>query len=479
MESVGDTRRRWLALAVVLLSFGMTVIDASVANVALPDIQRDLGFSPEAVTWVLNAYLVAYGALLLVAGRLGDLIGRKRVFLLGTLVFALASLAAGLASDQLVLIVARFAQGVGGAFAAAAVLAIIVAEFPAPEDRAKAMSMYMMAAVSGGSIGLLLGGVLTQAVNWHWIFIINLPIAAVTLVAGRRLIADDHALGGGEGVDVPGATVVTAALLVLVYAIVQAPEHGWGSGRTLGLLAVVLVGLIAFTAIERRVAHPILPGRILRPQLLAMSAVRGSVMLAMFGTFLMGTLYLQDVRGLGAIETGLAFLPMSVVVAICSLGATRRLISHVGPGAVIVGGLLMVVAGLLLLTRTTPDTSFAPLILVAFLLFGLGTGNAFTAVLILAVDGVPREDAGLATGILNVSAQVATAVGLAVLGTLSATRTDTLRRHGAAEPDALTGGYHLVYLVCAGVLVVGVLIALMAMRRARSAVARAVEPASA
>jgi EmrB/QacA subfamily drug resistance transporter len=485
MSSVNDDRRRWLALAVVLLAFLMTVLDATVVNVALPEIQSDLGFHAQDVTWVINAYLIAYGALLLVAGRLGDLIGRKRVFMIGVVVFALSSAAAGFADGAVLLVAARFVQGIGGALAAAAVLAIVVAEFPEPADRARAMSAYMFVGVSGGSIGLLAGGLLTEAASWHWIFFINLPLAVVALAFGRLLIADDHgSRATGESVDIAGATLITAALLVAVYAIVQAPDHGWGSARTLGLFALVAVGLAAFVALERRLANPIIPPHILRvPSLLEMSAVRAITMTAMYGTFLFGVLYLQDVHGYGPVAAGAAFLPMTVTVAACSLGITRRLMAWLGTGRLLVGGLLFVIAGLGLLISAGASTPYFPTVFIAFLCFGLGMGNSFVPVLTLAMADVRREDAGLASGIVNVAGQVSAAVALAVLGTVAASRTDTLRASGHSAADALTGGYHLAYVVSIGAVVVGIVVALVALvragRRTRAAAAAAAEIVSA
>jgi EmrB/QacA subfamily drug resistance transporter len=480
MSSATDDRRRWLALAVVLLAFLMTVLDATVVNVALPEIQSDLGFKAQDVTWVINAYLIAYGALLLVAGRLGDLIGRRRVFLIGVVVFALASAACGFAEGAVLLVAARFVQGIGGALAAAAVLAIVVAEFPAPADRARAMSAYMFVGVSGGSIGLLAGGLLTEAASWHWIFFINLPIAVLALALGRVLIPADHVEGTGESIDIAGATLITGALLVAVYAIVQAPDHGWGSARSLELFGLVVVLIVAFVALERRLTNPIVPPRILRvPSLIEMSVVRAITMTAMYSLFLFGVLFLQDVRGYGPVAAGAGFLPMTVTVALCSLGITRRLISWLGAGRVLIGGLVLMSVGLAVLSTAGVDTPYFPTVFVAFLLVGLGAGNSFVPVLTLAMADVPREDAGLASGIVNVSGQVSAAVALAVLGTIAASRTDTLRGHGDSMAQALTGGYHLAYAVAIGCVLIGIVFAIAALRRRRVSEALEAETAAA
>jgi EmrB/QacA subfamily drug resistance transporter len=465
MLSLTEDRRRWVALGVVLLAFLMTVLDATVVNVALPQIGSDLGFSQAHLTWVVNAYLVSYGAFLLVAGRLGDLIGHRRVFLVGVAAFAVASLAAGLAQDGTVLVLARFAQGIAGALAAAAVLAILVAEFTEPAARARAMSLYILVGVSGGSLGLLAGGLLTDALSWHWIFFINLPIAVVALVLGRALIEDTSAPGAGGRVDVLGAVLITTALMVAVYAIVQAADHGWASARTLGLGGVALALLGAFAALEARLAEPILPPRILRLRsLMNMSVVRAITFTGMYSAFFFGALYLQRVLGYDALHTGLGFLPMTLTVATLSTGITTGLVARFGARQVLLFGLTSMIAGLLLLSRLDAGASYVPGPLLAFFLLGLGAGTSFAPVLTIAMAEVPRRDAGLASGIINVSGQVAAALGLAVLGTISTSHAHALARAGDSGAAALTGGYHLAFVIAAGCLAVGILVALVALR---------------
>jgi EmrB/QacA subfamily drug resistance transporter len=464
MSLVTDERRRWFALGAVLLAFLMTILDATIVNVALPQIQSDLNFDAAGVTWVINAYLISYGAFLLVSGRLGDLIGRRRVFLLGTTLFALASAAAGASQSSGLLVVARFIQGIGGAMAAAAVLAIVVAEFPDATDRAKAMSAYIAVGVGGGSLGLLAGGVLTDIASWHWIFFVNLPIAAITLVSGSLLLEKDSATGMDQGVDFGGATLITGAMLLLVYTIVQAPDHGWGSGRTIGLFALTALLLAAFVALERRIAHPIVPARILRvPALLAMSAVRATSYITLYSVFLFGVLYLQNVLGFNPIKAGVGFLPLTLTIMACSLVLHRRLASWLGRAPVFLGGLSLIVVGLVLLMTAGAETSYFPTVFLAFLAFGFGAGNAFVPMLNLAMAEVPREDAGLASGIVNVSGQIAAAIGLAVLGTIAATRTATLRANGENARDALTGGYHTAYAVAIGFAAIAIAIAALAL----------------
>jgi len=444
----------------------MNVLDTTIVNVALPSIQRDLHFSQGNLTWVINAFLITYGSFLLLAGRLGDLVGRKRVFLAGVALFTVASAACGLAPSGGFLIGARFVQGVGAALSASVILAIIVTEFPEPADRARAMSAYVFVAVAGGSLGLLLGGVLTQAVSWHWIFFVNAPIGLATLLAGRRLVRSDSGQGLGAGVDWFGSALVTIALMAAVYAIVEASAHGWGSSAVLVPGAVAVALLSAFFALESRLANPILPLRILRLRgLMGSSAVRGLVVTGMYSTFFLGTLYLEHVRGYGALQTGLAFLPWTVTVGVLSLGVTARLIARFGPMRVLVAGLLIVAAGLGLLTSTGTHTSFFPTIFVAYFLVGLGIGSSFMPLLAVAMADVPNADAGLASGIVNVSQQVFGALGLAVLGTIATSRTKALAAGGHSPVTALIGGYHLAFAIGAICVLAGIALAIVVLRR--------------
>jgi EmrB/QacA subfamily drug resistance transporter len=461
-------RRRWLMLGVVLLAYAMTVLDATVVNVALPAIQSDLHFSPSGLTWVINAYLITFGAFLLVAGRLGDLIGRRRAFLYGVTGFAAASALCGLATSPGLLVAARLLQGVGGALAAATVLAIIVAEFSEPAQRARAMSLYVLVAVSGGSLGLLVGGLVADALSWHWIFFINIPIAVVALALGRSLLTRDTGLGLSEGVDSFGAVLVTAAMMVGVYGIVGAADHGWGSLRTLGLIAVAIAMLAGFVAWESRVKNPILPLRLLRLRsLIDASVVRSFVAVGMYTAFFFGTLYLQNVLGFGPVATGFAFLPMTLTVAALSSGIVAALVRRFGPRPLLFFGLTSMVAGLLLLGAQSADAAYAPQTLVALMLMGLGAGTSMIPLLTLAMAEVPRADAGIASGIVNVTMQVAAALGLAVLGTLSADHAQSLRAAGHSATDALLSGYHLAIYVAAGTVVVGIVLAAVQLRPRR------------
>jgi EmrB/QacA subfamily drug resistance transporter len=462
---LAQTRRRWIALGVVCLAMLMNTLDGSVVNVALPAIQRDLGFSQSNLSWVVNAYLITFGSFLLLSGRLGDLIGRKRVFLGGVLLFTLASVVCGLAQDQLVLIAARFVQGLGGAISSSVIIALIITEFPEPGERARAMSAYIFTAVGGGSLGLLVGGILTQTVNWHWIFFINIPIGVITFVAGSILLEESEGVGLDRHVDWLGSILVTGALMVGIYAIVKATEYGWGSAHTLGLGAVAIALLVVFVVLESRIANPIMPLRVFRiPGLAGSSAVRGFLSAGMWAVFFLGALYLERVRGFGAFETGLAFMPMTLAVAVLSTGVTARLLARFGAMRVMIPGLVLVAAALLLLVSAGPHAGYFPRVAVAFLLFGIGAGTAFIPLLSIAMAKVPREDAGIASGIVNVSMQISAAIGLALLATISTDRAQTLTSRGDSLPAALTGGYHLAFLAAAGCVLIGIVLALVLLR---------------
>jgi EmrB/QacA subfamily drug resistance transporter len=461
---------------VVCLAQLMIVLDTTIVNVALPSIQHDLHFSQGDLTWVINAFLVTFGSLLLLAGRLGDLVGRKRVFMLGVAIFTLASALCGAAWSEGVLIAARFLQGAGAALQASVILAIIVTEFPEPAERARAMSAYVFTAVAGGSLGLLLGGILTQALDWHWIFFVNLPIGLATLAAGRALIPADGA-SSGSGVaasprgriDWLGSALVTVALMAAVYAIVSATGHGWGSHQVLvpAAAAVVLAG--AFLLLEARIENPIMPLRILQLRgLVSSSVVRGFLVTGMYSTFFLGTLYLEHVRHFTAIQTGLAWLPWTLTVAALSLGITARLVARLGQMRVLVAGMAAVSAGLVLIHGAGAHTGFFPTLFLAFFAIGLGIGMAFMPLLQIAMADVPAADAGLGSGIVNVSQQIAGALGLAVLDTIATNRSRALLRTGHSAVSAQIGGDHLAYAVGAGSVIIGLVLALVLLRQHRA-----------
>jgi EmrB/QacA subfamily drug resistance transporter len=465
----GDGRSRWVALVVLCVGVLMIVLDVTVVNVALPSIQEDLGFSQSSLAWVVNAYLIAFGGLLLLAGRLGDLISRRGVFLAGLAVFTAASLACGAAQSQAALVAARFVQGVGGAMTSAVVLGMIVTLFPQPRDQAKAIGVYAFVASAGGSIGLLAGGVITQAVNWHWIFFVNLPIGVATAVLAVRVLDHDRGAGFGRGADVAGAALVTSALMLLVYTIVEpAAQDGWGAGRTLAFAAASLALLAAFVAREATAAAPLIPLRVLRSRtVVGANVVQVLLVAGMFGVFFLGALYLERVLHYDALQIGLAFLPTTLLMGTLSVRYTERLITRFGAHRALLSGSPLIAAALVLLARAPVDGAYVTDILPSMVLLGTGAGLAFPSLMTLAMSGATPADAGLASGLVNTTAQVGGALGLAVLATLASTRADARVADGASAAAALTDGYHLAFLVAAGLVVAGIGVAFALLRPRR------------
>jgi len=462
-------RRRWVALAVLCVGMLMIVLDATVVNVALPAIQNDLGFTESSLAWVVNAYLIAFGGLLLLAGRAGDLVSRRGVFLAGVAVFTGASLVCGLAQHQAVLIAARFVQGVGGAMTSAVILGMIVTMFPEPRERAKAIGFYTFVASAGGSVGLLAGGVLTQSINWHWIFFINVPIGIATAVAARRVLDKDRGTGFRHGADIPGAVLITAALMLGVYSIIT-PRGLW-----LGAVAVVL--FVAFLVREATARTPLVPLRIFKSRTVtAANAVQALSVAGMFGMFFIGVLYLQQIRHYDALSTGLAFLPMTVVMGTLSLRFTEKLISRFGPRRLVLPGLLLVAAGLALFARVPVHGAYLTDVFPPSLLIGTGVGIAFPALATLAMSDATEADAGLASGLINTTAQVGAALGLAVLATVSAIRHASSVQAGAPEAVAALDGYRLALLVAAALVLVAAVVTAVALRAPRPAPAVTPEP---
>ncbi|MGH2841115.1 MAG: MFS transporter, partial [Solirubrobacteraceae bacterium] len=469
---------RWLALVVLCVGMLMIILDSTIVNVALPSIQDDLGFSQSGLAWVVNAYLIAFGGLLLLAGRIGDLTGSRRVFLVGLAVFTAASLVCGLAQSQEVLIGARFIQGVGGALTSAVILGMIVTMFPEPREQAKAIGIYAFVASAGASIGLLAGGVLTQWINWHWIFFVNLPIGIGTAVFALRLVDGGKGIGLAQGKDVLGAILVTAALMLGVYTILEAGDQGWASAHTLGFGAGSLALLAAFTRREATTPHPLMPLRIFRSRNVSGANVVQMFMVAgLFGMFFLGVLYLQRLLGYDAIETGLAFLPVAVIIGALSLGVSAKLNLRFGAKATLVPGLVLVAAGLALFTQAPLNADYVTEVLPVMLLIGTGAGLVFPSVTTLAMSGATPSDAGLAGGLLNTSLQVGGALGLSVLAALSTTRTDSLRAEGESAADALLGGYHFAFTISAALVVGAIVVALAVLRSERAAAAAAAEEA--
>ncbi len=453
-------RRRWIALIVVCLAMLMNALDGSIVNVALPSIQKELHFSQANLTWVIDAYLITFGSFLLLAGRLGDLVGRKKVFLVGLGVFTASSAVCGFATSQAMLIVGRFIQGAGGALSASVILAIIITEFPKTEERAKAMSAYIFVAVGGGAVGLVLGGIISQSVNWHWIFFINLPIGVITFVLGRALIEENVGLGVRDGVDVAGSLLVTVALMVGIYAVITATQYGWLSTHTLGFLGLMIAMLAVFLVVESKAKKPMVPLRILKLRtLMSTSVIRGFLATGMFATFFLGALDLEHVAHFDPLKTGLGFLPVTIMVAGLSTGITAKLVSRFGPMRVLIPGLISMILGLLILAADGVHAGYWTNILPAYLLIGYGAGTAFVPLLTIAMEDVPKDDAGLGSGIVNVSQQMAAAVGLAVLGTLATNKSNSLIAAGHNVTSALSSGYRLAFLVGAGCVLVGLILA--------------------
>jgi EmrB/QacA subfamily drug resistance transporter len=454
-----------MALYVLCVGMLMIVLDATIVNVALPTIQEDLGFSQNDLAWVVNAYLIAFGGLLLLSGRIGDLIGQRRIFLIGLAVFTGASLLCALAESQGLLIGARFVQGVGGALTSAVILGMVVTMFPEPREQAKAIGIYTFVAVAGGSIGLLLGGVLTQTLNWHWIFFVNLPIGLATALFAIRLVPDREGIGLTAGADLPGAALLTGGLMLGVYTILGVAEEGWGSTQTLALGAVAIGLLVAFVARQARVANPLMPLRLFRsPNVAGANVVQALLVVGMFGMFFLGALYMQRILGYDALQVGLAYLPLTLVMATMSFRFTGQLNLRFGPQATLVPAMVFVVAGLLLLARTPVDASYAIDLLPAMILIGLGAGLGFPSLMTLAMSGATASDSGLASGLVNTSVQVGGAVGLAVLATLATNRTEGLLADGESAASALNSGYHLAYLIGAGLVLVAIAIAVSVLR---------------
>jgi len=468
MNTIDSDRTRWLALYVLCAGMLMIVLDATIVNVALPSIQDDLDFSQSNLAWVINAYMIPFGGLLLLAGRMGDLLGQRRVFLFGLTIFTAASLVCAASQNQEMLIGARFIQGVGGALSSAVILGMIVTMFPERGAQAKAIGVYGFVASAGGSIGLLLGGVLTDAISWHWIFFINLPIGIAVAYLAKRLVANPEGIGLSAGADYPGAALITSSLMLGVFTILRIESWGWDDTRIFILSAISLALLALFIHRQATIANPLMPLRLFRSRNVAGSNVLQALLVAgMFGMFFLGALYLQRVLGYSPLEVGLAFLPTTVLMGALSLGLSEKLIMRFGPRNTLIPGVSLVVIALLLFARTPVDGNYVTDLLPPFLLIAIGVGTSFPSIMTLAMSGATPEDAGLASGLVNTSMQVGGAVGLAVLATVSAERTKSLEAGGEAVKAALNGGYHVAYLIGAGLAATAVAIAVFVLRAPR------------
>ncbi len=468
-STLDSCRTRWLALIVLCLGELMIVLDTTIVNVALPSIRQDLAFTETSLVWVVNAYMVTYGGFLLLGGRLGDLFGQRRVFLLGITLFTLASFACGLAGSQGLLVVARAVQGLGGAVVSAIALSLIMNLFSEPADRAKAMGIFGFVCAGGGSIGVLLGGLLTSALSWHWIFLVNIPIGAAVYALSVALLEESRAPAAAR-LDVGGAVTVTASLMLAVYAVVNGNEAGWTSTQTLALLGAAAVLLALFLAIEARVRDPLMPLRLFRLRSVATANVVGILWsAAMFAWFFVSALYLQLVLGYSAMQVGLAFLPANLIMAAFSLGISARMVMRFGIRVPLAAGLALTAAGLALFALSPADGSFALHVLPGMTLLGIGCGMAMNPVLLAAMSDVAPSESGLASGVVNTSFMMGGALGLAVLASLAAARTDKLVALGADSLAALNGGYHVAFALGAVFAAAAALLSALLLRAGRQA----------
>ncbi|WP_155358841.1 MFS transporter [Acrocarpospora macrocephala] len=467
-------RSRWPALAVLSATMLMTVVDGSIVTVALPAIQRDLGFSPAGLSWTVNAYLIAFGGLLLLAGRLGDLIGRKAMFLAGNAVFTAASVLAGAATGPGMLIAARFLQGVGSAMASAVVLGILVTLFTETRERAMAIGVFSSTGAAGASIGQVLGGVLTDALNWHWIFFINLPIGLATIALAIKALPRERGIGLAAGADVTGAVLVTSGLMLGIYTVVKIEQYGWLAAHTLGLGALALALLAAFIARQATATTPLMPLRILRPRnVWGANLAQILTLSAMFAFQIIVALYMQKVLGYGALDTGLAMLPAAAAIGGVSLFVSARLNTRFGARAVLLAGLALLLGAMGWLTRVPVNAAYVTDLLPVMLLIA-GGGLVLPALTTLGMSGAKADDAGLASGLFNTTQQIGMAAGVAVLSTLAASRTAGLLSGGASEAAALTGGYRLAFTIAAALLVAALTVTFLVLRQPEPHSAQAV-----
>src|SRR5438874_3002192 len=443
-----DGNRRWIALYVLCLASLMIVLDMTIVNVALPSIKDDLGFSETSLAWVVNAYLLTYGGCLLLGGRLGDLLGHRRLFLIGIILFTLASLACGISTAKGFLVGARAVQGIGGAVASAVSLSLMMTLFTEAGERAKAMGIFGFVAAGGGSIGVVLGGVLTDFLNWHWIFLVNVPIGALVVFLTLRLLPGTPGIAAGERIDLAGAATITGVLMLAIYAIVNGNQLCWTSAQTLGLLGGSAALLGVFIWLESHVRAPLVPLRLFRLRNFSTANVVGVLWAAaMFAWFFLAALYLQFVLGYSPLQIGLAFLPSSLIMAVFSIGLSARLVMRFGISRTLATGLALATAGLALFIRLPVDGNFLADVLPSMILLGFGAGMVFNPVLLAAMNDVEQTEAGLASGVVNTSFMMGGALGLAVLASVAASRTSNLIDSGEGHLDALVGGYHLAFLV--------------------------------
>jgi EmrB/QacA subfamily drug resistance transporter len=446
-----QNRQRWLALIVLCLGVLMIVLDTTIVNVALPSIKNDLKFTETSLVWVVNAYMLTFGGFLLLGGRLGDLFGHRKLFLLGIVLFTVASLACGLANSQWLLVCARAVQGLGGAVVSAVALSLIMNLFTEPAERAKAMGVYGFVCAGGGSIGVLLGGLLTSAFSWHWIFLVNLPIGIAVYLLCLRLLPDSQGHAAGEKLDVAGAVTITTALMLAVYAIVNGNEAGWLSTQTLLMLGAAVVLLGVFLTLQARVEHPLMPLGLFRSRNVSVANVVAVLWAAaMFAWFFISALYMQLVLNYTPMQVGLAFLPANLIMAMLSLGLSAKLVMLWGNKRPLAGGLLMAAVGLALFARAPVVGQFVTDVLPGMVLLGLGAGIAFNPMLLAAMSDVDPSESGLASGVVNTAFMMGGALGLAVLASLAAAITGAQSELGGSAASALNAGYQVAFKVGAG-----------------------------
>jgi EmrB/QacA subfamily drug resistance transporter len=460
---------RWVVLVLVCLAQFMVILDATIVNVALPSIQRDLQFSQGDLQWVINSYTLTFGGLLLLGGRAADLVGRRMLFVSGTIVFTVASLVNGLSNSSEMLIVARGVQGIGAAMVSPAALSIITTTFPEGAERQKALGVWSAIAAGGGAFGLLLGGILTDSLSWEWIFFVNIPVGIAAAVLSWRLIPESKVVGR-SGFDVAGAFTVTAGLIVLVYAIVKAQEFGWASSRTLGLAAVAFVLLAAFVAIERRSHAPLVRLGIFRTRsLTAANLVLLVIAGGLFALFFFASLYVQEILGYDPLQAGLAFLPVSLMIGV-GAGISQQMVRRVGVRPMAIAGMTIAAAGLFLLSGVPADGSYATDLLPGLLLMAFGMGNTFVPITLIATTNVAHEDAGLASGLFNTSQQIGGALGLAVLSTLGADKAASVlgglghAPSRAEQASALVEGFHVAFTGAALLMLTGLVLIVLLIR---------------
>jgi len=472
-----DGRNRWLALYVLCLGDLMIVLDGTIVNVALPTIRADLGFSQASLAWVVNAYLLTFGGFLLLGGRLGDLYGQRRLFLGGITLFTLASLACGFSTTQGQLVAARAVQGVGGAVVSAVALSLIMTLFTEPADRAKAMGVFGFVLSGGGTIGVLLGGVLTDLWSWHWIFLVNIPVGIAVFALTLALLPGGSGQRGTARLDVGGAILITASLMLAVYAIVKTDEHGWVAVHTLGLLGIAVALFAAFLVLESRIAAPLMPLGLFRNRNVSTANAMGALMSAgLLALFFFSALYLQQILGYTPLEVGLAYLPMTILWGASSLFLSDRLVMRFGIKPPLVGGLVLMVVASVLFARVPVDGSFALDVLPPTILFALGAGIGFNPLLLAAMSGVAPTEAGLASGVVNTAFMMGGAVGLAVLASVAASRTESLLGDGGSDAGALLGGYHASFVVGAALVGVSAILGALLLQPAEGAPAHGEEP---